>query len=461
MRILWSELARTFLRLFFFLPSPHFRSRGSHVRLTDLSSSGGDVAALLVSSHGHHVDVGTPLAPRGGPVSPPALHLACHCGDLAAVSALLDAHVARLDLEAGPRSWLPISHAVAMGHLAVVKLLVARGSPLPGDEVLVRAIDGGQLTMLSWLLSPTGGALDINEHPKALRRAVKSDVAHTLSTIVSVCKLTAASLSSALEWAVETGSVLRVNRLLEAGADPALGHAVHVATAANSTPLVHRLLDAMHGPQSFPGTVAVAAAHANPELVRELLAHGAHADAEAYAAATCGGTRSDAATLRTCAVLLTHSVDVGTHGNAVVDAARAAVAAEVAAAPNTAPLRPARLVGREKAFVHDKPVPHPQSFSVSIAPRVLIGRADPADASHRPDVDMTAVAAAASVSRSHVAVRWHGGLGRWEFLVLGRNGVYDLDCHFFPPNADTWIPVDALGGGGFEVGWTVFEVVPE
>ncbi len=84
----------------------------------------------------------------------PALHLASHCGDLPAVKALLEDNTsgAELSLESGPRHWLPVCYAVHMGHLAVVELLQQSGSPMPGDKLLTRAIKGGQLAMLSWLL---------------------------------------------------------------------------------------------------------------------------------------------------------------------------------------------------------------------------------------------------------------------------------------------------------------------
>lgn len=47
--------------------------------------------------------------------------------------------------------------------------------------------------------------------------SIESDIPRTLTTVLSVTKLTPASLDVALEVAVETGSILRINHLLEAG----------------------------------------------------------------------------------------------------------------------------------------------------------------------------------------------------------------------------------------------------
>ncbi len=136
------------------------------------AANGQDVSPLLISITGHKVDPSTPTVGRRLPPAtpPPALHLACHCGDLAAVKALLAAPAQRASVgtAGGPRSWLPIVYATFMGHLAIVKLLVEAGSPLPGEKLLCRAIGGGQAHMLSWLLGP--GGLDMNDHPRALRK---------------------------------------------------------------------------------------------------------------------------------------------------------------------------------------------------------------------------------------------------------------------------------------------------
>jgi hypothetical protein len=51
-----------------------------------------------------------------------------------------------------------------------------------------------------------------------LKKAVKSDYPRTLTTVLSLCHLNKDTLNQALEWAVETGSAVRLNHLLEAGA---------------------------------------------------------------------------------------------------------------------------------------------------------------------------------------------------------------------------------------------------
>ena len=181
------------------------------------------MSPLLVSITGSQVAPCTPTVGRQRIAAPPALHLAAHCGDLAAVRALLAAfpNAAELSMNSGPRNWLPVGYAAHMGHLAVVRELMEAGSPMPHELLLLRAVGGGQTQMLSWLLGNAELQINVNEHHKALKKAVKSDFPRTLTTLLSLARLSAESLGMALEWAVSTGSAVRLSHLLEAGADPA------------------------------------------------------------------------------------------------------------------------------------------------------------------------------------------------------------------------------------------------
>lgn len=75
--------------------SSHEEARLKEV--VDRAVQGRDVSALLVSVNGSKVEPCTPVVGRivsltsGQGAPPPALHLACHCGDLAAVRRLLEA----------------------------------------------------------------------------------------------------------------------------------------------------------------------------------------------------------------------------------------------------------------------------------------------------------------------------------------------------------------------------------
>lgn len=349
-----------------------------------------------------------------------------------------------------------------MGHLDLVKLLRDNGSPMPACELICRAIKGGQLAILEWLLSSSGGGFDINSLPKCLKRAVTSHVPRTLTTVLGVCKLSRQSLSSAMEWAVETGSVLRINHLLNAGADPKDGNAFRAAVEANNTLLVHRILNHGLDASRCGSELVTAARHCNPEIIRELLARGALAPHGIFSLVTEQGTRSDVDAVRSCMVL--KKAGCATEGQeetfAAVQAAAKRLREESKSWSLVSKKEPlGRLVGKEKEFVKDKPVAQPQSFEAVLqrGAEIIIGRPD---ADFTPTIDLTNVAAAETVSRRHVMLRYRDGLERWELLVLGRNGIYDGNLRFFPPCADEWIPLELLSNSTFEVGWVSFSVQP-
>jgi hypothetical protein len=153
------------------VPIGHEESRLKEI--VERALEGKDVSALLISVNGTKVEPCTPVVGRIVSAShhqqnvPPALHLACHCGDLAAVKRLLEVAALRGSLAAigGPRNWLPVMYAVGMGHLAIVKLLRAAGSPMPQEKLLCRAVAAGQTQILAWLLG-ADNSFDMNASPK-------------------------------------------------------------------------------------------------------------------------------------------------------------------------------------------------------------------------------------------------------------------------------------------------------
>lgn len=94
------------------------------------------------------------------------------------------------------------------------------------------------MEIMKWVLE----LIDLNAHPAALKHAIECDVPRTLTTILSLSKLTQASLDQALQWAVETGSVMRMNHLLQAGASPSVSKALLSAVQRNNTLICHKLL---------------------------------------------------------------------------------------------------------------------------------------------------------------------------------------------------------------------------
>ncbi len=436
--------------------------------LVQRAARGQDVSPLLISVTGHKVDPSTPTVGRRLPLvtPPPALHLACHCGDLAAVKALLSSPVAQASVGVlgGPRNWMPIVYATFMGHMAIVKLLVDAGSPIPGEKVLCRAIGGGQTQMLSWLLGPAG--LDINQYPKALRKAVVSDFPRMLTTVLSLSRLSQASLDLALEWAVQTGSSARLSHLLEAGASPATSKALAAAVAEDSTLMAHKLLATLSVADvaRFGSSLVEAAArNANPELVNDLLQHGACVGSAAIAAALeAASSKSQEDVARTLVGLLRRGAPCGSAENhpLVAAAQRVVEDARPATIEGEEDEIVAQLVGHEKDFVADKPVEQPRQFCQEMRRGrvLLIGRSDSASG-HAVDVDLSDISSAASVSRTHALLRYHAGRQVWQLRSVGRNGLFDDRGRFFPPHED-WIDLSVFPGGRFEIGWTKFEVKP-
>ena len=171
--------------------------------------------------------------------------------------------------------------------------------------------------------------------------------------------------------------------------------------------------------------------------------------------------------MRALAVLLRHGGEPGAEeasdeSAAVLREARNMLADESAEPFAEKSVAGGRLTGEERAFVADKPVASPQSFDVALQAgrNLILGRSDPADATHVVDVDMSDVSSAPSVSRTHVLLRHHDSRKCWQIRVAGRNGIYDDAGKFFPPN-DDWIDLSVFPNNRFEVCWVKFEVIPE
>ena len=262
-----------------------------------------------------------------------------------------------------------------------------------------------------------------------------------------------------------TGSSVRLSHLLEAGASPSKSKALQMAVDDNSTLIAHKLL-AVCRPEEVAalgeGLVKGATRQANAELTADLLSHGALLPGQAIALALASNKPQEDVT-RTLVNLLRRGAreSAGDTGHPLLEAARRIV--EDTRPATVEGLEEAvigRLVGHEKDFVADKPVADPQHFDVELRRGVVVvmGRNDPAG--QQVDVDMSGVASAASVSRTHVLLRFHDSRQVWQLHVAGRNGLFDERGRFFPPqmDEDAWIDLSVFPNNKFEVCWTKFEI---
>lgn len=272
----------------------------------------------------------------------------------------------------------------------------------------------------------------------------------------------------ALEIAVRSGSVARVNHLLDAGASVQRSRALAIACEENATLMAHKLLSSCPKAEDVarfgPVLVESAAKRANPELASLLLSRGAIPSNAALRMALAAEGAAEEDVLRLLVVLLRRG-GIGGPDNSDprVEVAKRVLNDTRPAFLEGMEAQHAVLLGHEPAFVADKPVPQPKSFHVDLRSgraSVTIGRSDPA-AGHHVDVDLGDVFSAASVSRTHALLRFHDSRQVWQIRVCGRNGIFDERGRFFPPQPeDEWTDLAVFPNNKFEIGWVKFELKP-